>query len=551
MNLSAWRHLSLYYRGAFARLTAIVVVSVGQALLVVPITWLVRYAFDTVIPSGAVSLLVIVGLVSLALNVANSAVTLWTRHMTLTITKSAIAEYRLELLNRLYHLSRAYFDRADLGKLQTNLVQDTERLDVMSNAVVALFIPSLLTSLALAVVLVFLNVYLFLVMIIVIPILLVVTRLTGAQAGQRVKRFQRAFEEFSKGTGFVLHHIDLTRIQTAEPIEIARQRRTIETLRDTSRRMAWFNAAYGLVQNGIVAVSGVLILILGGAAVARGIMTLGELLSFQVGVGLLGSSLNTMLSAIPPIIDGNESLTTLSRIWNADESLPYVGRKRIEFKGKITLDDVSFGYNENAVLKNVSLLIHTGTRVALVGENGAGKSTIANIVLGMYRPQRGRVCADDHPLQELDVAHLRHSIGVVRQEPLLFAGTILENITYGCPDASAVQVERAARLATAHNFIQELPNAYQTLIGEDGVTLSGGQRQQVALARALLRQPKLLILDEPTNHLDAEAVVQLLRNLSRLEPSPTILIISHDSQVVCKCQSIYRLKDGRVQLESS
>jgi ATP-binding cassette subfamily B protein len=544
MNLSASQHYSQFYRGTHGVLLVVVAFSVGQALLVLPITYLVRYAFDTVIPSGAVSILVLVGILSLFLNLANSGVTLWTRHLTLTITKKAVRDYRHELLNRMYLFPRAYYDEADLSKLQTTIVEDTQQLDVMSNAVVALFIPSFFASLVVCIVLVFLNAFLFLVIISVIPLLLLASRVMGRSASRRVNRYQRAFEAFNKGIAFVLQRMDLTRVQTAEQFEVARQRQNIDGLQVTSRSMAWFNAAYGLVQGAIVTVSGALILIVGGAGVARGVMTLGELLSFQVGVGLLSGSLNTMFSSIPPVISGNESLSTLAKVWQAQMALPYSGWKRITFSGKITLVGVHFRYSDRPILEDAHLAIYPGSTVALVGPNGAGKSTVAHLILGHYRPQSGGLCADGHPYEELDLMDLRRSIGVVMQEPLLFAGTILENITYGCPDATYEQVARAATLATAHEFIQRLPNGYGTFIGENGVLLSGGERQRIALARSFLRRPKLLILDEPTNHLDAEAVIALLRNLAHMENSPSILIISHDLNVARGCEHAYALQEG-------
>ncbi len=175
---------------------------------------------------------------------------------------------------------------------------------------------------------------------------------------------------------------------------------------------------------------------------------------------------------------------------------------------------------------------YRGTRVALVGPNGAGKSTVVQLILGNLRPEAGRIYADGNSYEEIDLVRLRRAIGVVMQEPMLFSGTILENITYGCPDADADEVARAARLSTADSFIQRFPNGYQTVVGEHGFLLSGGERQRIALARAFLRRPKLLILDEHTNHLDAQSVSDLFQNLHELDDAPSIRVISHDATVV-------------------
>jgi ABC-type bacteriocin/lantibiotic exporter with double-glycine peptidase domain len=198
------------------------------------------------------------------------------------------------------------------------------------------------------------------------------------------------------------------------------------------------------------------------------------------------------------------------------------------------------------VLRIVNLTLEPKESVALIGPNGAGKSTLTHLILGFYRPQTGRVFIDEYPLEELDVTHLRRQIGVVTQQPIIFSGTIWENITYGTPQLSKAQVIKSAQLATAHEFIELLPEGYNTLVGENGMALSGGQRQRIAIARALLRKPNLLILDEPTNHMDLESVERLMLNLKFLEGAPTILIISHDFKIARKAQRIYFLEDGQI-----
>jgi ABC-type bacteriocin/lantibiotic exporter with double-glycine peptidase domain len=340
--------------------------------------------------------------------------------------------------------------------------------------------------------------------------------------------------------------MDLAKIQTAEQLEIDRQLGILEELGLSGQRLGLVRTVYVELQNAIITIPVVLILIVGGGAVAMRSMTLGELLSFYVAVGLLSNYVRLILGAIPQVIIGNESLTNLSNLMHTEDTPPYFGQQQIVLGGKITLDSVYFQYKEQPVLRDVSIRIHPGTTVAVVGPNGAGKSTIANLVLGFYRPQEGQLYADDHPFNDLDIVHLRRRIGVVPQEPILFPGTIWENITYGSPDVSFGQVIEAARLATAHRFIEQSPQGYDTFVGEDGMLLSGGQRQRLALARALLRRPALLILDEPTNHLDEAAVQQLMDNLQELDNVPAILIISHDMDVVRQAQQIYILNEGRI-----
>jgi len=188
-------------------------------------------------------------------------------------------------------------------------------------------------------------------------------------------------------------------------------------------------------------------------------------------------------------------LVTLHQMVKAKDIQPYHGKKHIQFKGCLSIESVSFSYDDHKILENVSLNLHPHSKIAIVGANGTGKSTITQLILGFYRPLHGCLYADNIPYKELEIVQLRTFIGAVMQDPLLFSGTILDNISYGMPVFDRKQIIRAARLAMADEFIQKLAEGYDTEIGEEGILFSGGERQRLAIARALLRRPKLLILD--------------------------------------------------------
>ena len=544
MNTSAWRYYIGFYRGYWRTLLVSTVASAGQCLLVLLITILVRHTFDDIIPSGDFRVLLLVGVAILMLNLTNSGISLWTRYLTLKTTKHAIRRLRNDLLHRCYAFSRSFYGEADRGKLHASIVQDTERVDQMSNALVGQLLSALVVSIGLCGVLVWLNWLLFLVMITVVPFLFLVSRSMRRPIRARVNAFHRSFETFSKGILFVLERMDLTRIQTAEQFEIERQEEHLEEVRVTSGSMAWMNAAYDSAHGTLVAVSAILILMVGGMAVATGSMTLGQLLSFYVAMALLRRHVQTVLSSIPYILAGAESLTTLFNIVEVKDSLPYSGRKKIDFSGKITLESVSFRYGDRLVLDDIDLTIYPKSTVAIVGPNGAGKTSIVHLILGFYQPQSGQLYADEHPYAELDMIDLRGHFAVVTQEPAIFAGAIRDNIAYGTPDATLDEVVQASELAMAHEFIQDLPQRYDTPTGENGVLLSGGERQRIAIARALLREPKLLILDEPTNHLDGTTVRRLMHNLKTLKEAPAILMITHDMDLVRDAHCLHVLTEG-------
>lgn len=549
---SAWKYYLRFYKGSIGSLVTIISASAFQALVVLPMAFLVRYAFDTVIPSGNYLYLIKIGIGLFGINLINNGITLWTRHLTLKTNKKAIQRLREDLVRRCFIFSRSYYSEADLGKLHANIVQDTERLDWMSNALVALLVPSLVISIGLSGVLIFLSGRLFLVLCLVFPLLFIISRAMKKGIKEKVNSFYRAFENFSKGILLLLQMMDLVRIQTAEKFEWERQKKYLKEVRLTSGAMAWINAAYESMHNQAAAISGIVILIVGGMAVSKGTMSLGSLLSFYVALSLLNKYLQIMATSMPHIIAGYESLKTLTNIEGIKNFPIYKGRKKIELSGSLTLKDVHFQYNDKKILENITLTLNPGTITALIGPNGSGKTTIASLIFGFYLPQKGDLYADGISYQNLHIYHLRRQMAMVMQDPILYPGTILENIAYGLTNVPGEDIEIASDLATAHDFITKLPQGYNTITGEKGVLLSGGQRQRICIARALLRKAKILILDEPTNHLDKDTVSQLMANLKNLKESPALLLITQKLEILSECQFVYALNDqGRIAVSGS
>lgn len=546
MKFEAWRHYAAYYRGAETRIVLSVLLAAGQALLVLPLAFLVRLAFDTLIPARDFGWLIAAGVGILVVSLLNNAVTLWTRHITLDVTKRVIARLRQRLIDQCYALSRHFHTHADRGQLQALLVHDTERVDVMSNQIMTALLPGACTSIVLALVLLYLYPLLFVIIALVMPILVWTNRESAIRVRAENWKHHKAFEAFNRGVYFVLQAMDLTRIQTAESFERKRQHEATEHLRVTSARKVWLTTTHNAQQNVIGVFWGVIILIAGGWAVAQGWMTIGDLLSYYIAVSLLSGSMVTTLTAIPQVIEGNASLKLLHEFLQTQDPLPYRGTREVEFQGNVRFDDVCFQYEDNEVLRGMNLELRRGVTTAILGPNGAGKSTITYLLLGLYRPTRGALFAEGIVYDDLNIEALRARIGAVMQDPLIFAGTVRENLTYGLPDVDEAQIEQASRLATAHEFIQNLPQGYDTPVGEDGKLLSGGQRQRIALARALLRKPALLILDEPTNHLDAASIANLLQNLASLEPRPAVLLISHDLHVTQYADAVFELRHGQL-----
>ncbi|EPD69770.1 hypothetical protein HMPREF1219_01102 [Corynebacterium pyruviciproducens ATCC BAA-1742] len=241
------------------------------------------------------------------------------------------------------------------------------------------------------------------------------------------------------------------------------------------------------------------------------------------------------------VVEATSSSHTLPEQAQDAHTLPAVGSTTIDF------DDVSFGYDEgDEVIHNVSFTVHPGEKVALVGESGGGKSTLVNLILGLYRPTEGALTINGHDVTAVQAEDLRKSVGVVFQDSSLFSGTVRENIAYGKPDATDEEVVSAAKAAFAHDFIEEFPDGYDTVIGERGLRLSGGQKQRVAIARAMLKDAPILVLDEATSALDTKAEQQVQAGLEALMHNRSTLIIAHRLSTIASVDMIVTLDKGHV-----
>jgi ATP-binding cassette subfamily C protein len=243
-----------------------------------------------------------------------------------------------------------------------------------------------------------------------------------------------------------------------------------------------------------------------------------------------------------------------SAFWSLQDTLQTVKSEREDVGGDhtptlnqaIQLENVTFAYDDHPVLQNVSLNFPMGRIITIVGPSGSGKTTLVDLVIGLLRPQQGEVLIDDVPLAEVNLKSWRRMIGYIPQETILLHDTVLNNITLGDPNLTAADAEDALRAAGALEFVNRMPQAMQSMVGERGGKLSGGQRQRIAIARALVHKPKLLILDEATSGLDPESEAAVCDTLQQLRGKHTILAISHQSALVEIADKAYRIRDGKI-----
>ena len=526
-------------------LLAGLILSLMQSALALPVAVLLRWAFDKAIPQAQTGSLVQVGLALFGLRALSSLCAYWSHQLNLEITHSFLARLRQELLAKILTLPRAYYQEVEPGTVQEVITSETERVEHMVRALFTQVVPSGVLSLALAAVLVSLEPRLFLVMLIAWPITWILNELFRRRAVERGRQYHRVFRGYRETFNWLIDSLDFVRIHHAEEREAHRGEEQIGNARAAAMPVAQLNMAYLQMQTLLLTTMSLVILLVGGSQVANGRMSMGDLFAFFAVVNLLNASLRDVAAGLYDVFIGTESLSSILIVLAEPRENPYLGRRPLQLQEGLEWSRVRFRYHpDRPLLEDITLHLQVGEWVALIGPNGCGKSTLMSLLLGFVAPDQGCLRADGIDYAELDIGVVREQLGVVPQEPLLFAGSIFENVSYGFPQRSRSEVEEALRLAAADEWIGSLPQGLDTPIGEWGRMLSGGQRQRLAIARALLGRPKFLILDEPTNHLDVGAITRVMDNLQHLSWRPGMLIITHDEGVASQAQRILRLQDG-------
>ena len=290
------------------------------------------------------------------------------------------------------------------------------------------------------------------------------------------------------------------------------------------------------------------LMLAGGMYILRGRMDAGTLVQFTTYASMIYGPINYMISLPRSIAD---AVAAAARVFDILDNEPKVRDaeqpKEPELRGRIEYRDVYFGYKSyQGVLENISFTVKSGEMIGLVGHSGSGKSTMINLLLRFYDPDSGQILIDGVDLREIPQHYLRSRIGVVLQETFLFSGSIFENVIYSKPDATREEVIRACKLANAHDFIMKFPDGYDTRIGQNGQTLSGGEKQRIAIARAVIHDPKILILDEATASLDTESEKLVQEALRRLVQNRTTIAIAHRLSTLKFADRLIVLDHGRI-----
>jgi ATP-binding cassette subfamily B protein len=363
-------------------------------------------------------------------------------------------------------------------------------------------------------------------------------------------RYRRTKRIESRALGIVQEVLTSFRVVKAYGREEQESERFVDESREGVRmriRLAFAERAFGMLVRVITAVGTAAVLFVGIRNVQAGALSLGELLMLLAYVGRLYEPLQTISKRSASL---QQRLASAQRAFELLDEAPEVteradARPIRRAEGAVRFEHVSFGYDANdLVLREISFDVPRGSRVGIAGRTGAGKTTLASLLSRFYDPTSGRILLDGVDLREYKLEDLRNQFAIMLQEPVLFSTTIAENIAYARPRAQAADIEEAARLAGAHDFVSELPNGYETLVGERGMRLSGGERQRISLARAFLKDAPILILDEPTSSVDLVTEGAIMEGLERLMKDRTTFMIAHRQSTLESCDRVLELRDG-------
>jgi ABC-type multidrug transport system fused ATPase/permease subunit len=537
-------------RTRFPRPKRAVVIEVGlsivTALLLIPVPLVARFGLDDAIAGGRPSHIITAGAVVIALIAGSELLGLLRRLLMAREGKAAIERLRRDMVRKVHELPIDYHRRTPTHRVHEHIITASEAVDRMLNALLTSVIPAVVLIAGMSGVLLSLHWITFLESFLLMPVLYATFRYFHPRVQEAEDLHDVRFGALSDSVTLSLRAMELTRARGTEDIDIARSNELIGRTRSADEQVYRSRGKYRAAERTVLSTFGVLVFATLGVATARGDITIGAMFAFFVGLGLLVIPSAMTLAAVPVIREGAASLAEITHFLELRATRPYRGTTVPKTVGVVSMRDVSFAYGAEPLLSDVTLDLEPGTVTMISGPNGSGKSSIISLILGLFRPLSGSLTMDGIPYEELDFGPVRRRIGVATQEPIIVSGTIAENIKYGAPATSDVELWQAAHLATVDDFIVDFPLGYDHPLGFEGRTLSGGQRQRIAIARALVRSPELIILDEPASHLDAGTLHRVIRNLSRLPTNPAILITSHHPRVVDSVDRLYHIEGRRL-----
>jgi ATP-binding cassette, subfamily B, bacterial MsbA len=463
-----------------------------------------------------------------------------------------ITDLRNDLYNAVLRRSVGFFQKHTTGTLLSTLINDIERVQTAMSSVLGEFLQQIFTLIFMAGVAIFYGGKLAWVLLLFVPVVISSARRIGRRVRQTTRKGQDKLAEIQN----ILHEtITGNRIVKAfgmELWEMNRFRRAARRLFSANLRSVSVQAISSPLMDGLGSVAIALLLLLGRDRIKSGSMTIGSFISFLIAVFTLYDPVRKFALFYNSFQQALGASEEIFKFMDAQDDVQEKKRAFVlkGFGEEIRFEDVGFAYESDGevkqVLHGINLTVQPGEVIAFVGPSGAGKSSLVNLIPRFFDVNEGRILLDGHDLRDVTIASLRQQIGKVTQETVLFNDTVRNNIAYGQPDVPITQVEEAARMARAHEFILNMPDGYNTIVGEKGARMSGGERQRLAIARAILKNAPILILDEATSSLDMESEQLVQAALANLMQGRTVFVIAHRLSTVRRASRIAVIEGGQI-----
>ena len=470
------------------------------------------------------------------------------RFMAMSTSYRVEANLRAELYDQVNQLSLDYHDRTSTGQLMSRASADLHEIQMFA-VVIPLNTAFFLIAVGAFGVLLTVHIPLALAAMFAYPIITLLSARFFRRLSPATARVQQDLADVTHVVEENIAGVRTVRSFGREDDEVRKLQAVAERTFDDSMEAARLRTIYTPLFSWLPAVSQLVILGFGGYLVLEGQLTAGEFVAFFQYLNMLIFPVQSLGELVP---SGQRAMTSAARVWNVLRQRPTIARTphagpMPEGKGDLVFEDVQFSYLEGyPVLRDFNLRIPAGASVALVGPTGCGKTTVAKLLPRFYEVQSGQVLIDGTNIRDIRIDDLRRNVGLVFQDTFLFSDTIRNNIAYGRVDATQEEIEHAAELAQASEFIDELPDGYNTVVGEQGFSLSGGQRQRLAIARAILIRPRVLILDDATSSVDASMEQEIRTALRRVMEGRTTIIISHRLSTIALADQVVLIDGGRV-----
>ena len=492
-----------------------------------------------------------IGLVYIVLRIVDAAASFYMSYVGHVMGTHIEADMRTDLFAHLEKLSFSYFSNAKIGQIMARITSDLFEVTEFAHHCPEEFFIAAIKITASFVILLGMNPILTLIVFAMLPLMLICVQFFN-------KRMRRCFRERRHQVGEInaqvedsLLGIRVVKSFANEPIEMEKFQRGNDEFVKIKKKSYFAMASFGTTTRVFDGLMYIVVVIVGALFLINGKLSAPDYVAYLLYVGTLLTSIRRIVEFAEQFQQGMTGVERFCEIMDVTPAITDApdAETLADVRGDITFENVSFHYEDNdrSVLANLNLQVKAGDRVALVGPSGGGKTTLCNLIPRFYDVTSGRILIDGKDIQRLTQQSLRENIGVVQQEVYMFSGTVYENIAYGLPGATHEQVVTAAKQAGAHEFIMELPDGYQTYVGERGVKLSGGQKQRVSIARVFLKNPAILILDEATSALDNESERLVQQSLEKLSVGRTTFTIAHRLTTIRNATTIWVLTENGVE----